>query len=128
MYKGQDQVTFVEVYPGIALFFSRLYILLYIHMQNLLNWADRASTVPNRNSNEFSGKNGALPAQTMTIPVTTDVNRDATVLNLGLYRPITGANRAGGLQRAWLIMVETWTLWVSSRPNTVFHSIPGDSR
>ena len=85
MHKGQDQVTFVEVYPGIALFFSRLYILLYIHMQNLLNWADRASTVPNRSSNEeFSGKNGALAAQTMTIPVTTCVNRDATVLNLGL--------------------------------------------
>ena len=34
-------------------------------MQNLLNWADQASTVPNRSSNEFSGKNGALPAQTM---------------------------------------------------------------
>ena len=76
-------------------FFSRLYILLYIHMQNLLNWADRASTVPNRSSNEFSGKNGALPTQTMTIPVTTGANRDATVLNLGLYRPITGANRGG---------------------------------
>ena len=65
-------------------------------MQNLLNWADRASTVPNRSSNEFSGKNGALPAQTMTIPVTTGVNCDATVLNFGLYRPITGANRGGG--------------------------------
>ena len=65
-------------------------------MQNLLNWADRASTVPNQSSNEFSGKNGALPAQTMTIPVTTGVNRDDTVLNLGLYRPITGANRGGG--------------------------------
>ena len=64
-------------------------------MQNLLNWADRAPTVPNRSSNEFLGKNGALPAQTMTIPVTTGVNRDATVLNLGLYRPITGANRGG---------------------------------
>ena len=63
-------------------------------MQNLLNWADRVSTVPNRSSNEFSGKNGALPAQTMTIPV--GVNRDATVLNLGLYRPITGAIRGGG--------------------------------
>ena len=128
MHKGQDQVTFVEVYPGIAVFFSRLYILLYIHMQNLLNWADRASTVPNRSSNEFSGKNGALPAQTMTIPVTTGVNRDATVLNLGLYRPITGANRGGCLQRARLIMVESWTLRVSSRLNTVFDSIPGDSR
>ena len=66
-------------------------------MQNLLNWADRASTVPNRSSNEFSGKNGALPAQTMTIPVTTGVNREATVLNLGLYHPITGANRGGGV-------------------------------
>ena len=97
MHKGQDQVTFVEVYPSVALFFSRLYILLYIHMQNLLNWADRASTVPNRSSNEFLGENGALPAQTMTIPVTTGVNRDATVLNLGLYRPITGANREGGV-------------------------------
>ena len=64
-------------------------------MQNLLNWADRASTVPNRRSNEFSGKNGALPAQTMTRPVTTGVNRDATILNLGLYRPITGTNRRG---------------------------------
>ena len=96
MHKGQDQVTFVEVYPGIALFFSRLYILLYIYA-NLLNWADRASTVPNRSSNEFSGENGALPAQTMTLPVTTGVNRDATVLNLGLYRPITGANRGGGV-------------------------------
>ena len=64
-------------------------------MQNLLNWTDRVSTVPNRSSNEFSGKNGALPAQTMTIPVTTSANRDATVLNLGLYRPITGANRGG---------------------------------
>ena len=95
MHKGQDQVTFVEVYPGIALFFSRLYILLYIHMQNLLNWADRASTVSNRSSNEFSGKNWALPAQTMTLPVTTGVNRDATILNFGLYRPITGANRGG---------------------------------
>ena len=62
-------------------------------MQNLLNRADRASTVPNRSSNKFLGKNGALPAQTMTIPVTTGANRDATVLNLGLYRPITGANR-----------------------------------
>ena len=130
MHKGQDQVTFVEVYPGIALFFSRLYILLYIHMQNLLNWADRASTVPNRSSNEFLGKNGALPAQTMTIPVATGVNRDATILNLGLYRPITGANRGGGgcLQHARLIMVETWTLRVSSRLNTVFDSISGDSR
>ena len=66
-------------------------------MQNLLNWADRAATVPNRSSNEFWGKNGALPAQTMTIHVTTDANRDATVLNLGLYRPITGANRGGGV-------------------------------
>ena len=64
-------------------------------MQNLLNCADRASTVPNRSSNEFSGKTGALPAQTMTIPVTTGANRDATLLNLGLYRPITGANRGG---------------------------------
>ena len=97
-------------------------------MQNLFNWADQASTVPNRISNEFSGKNGALPAQTMTIPVTTSVNRDATVLNLGLYRPITGANPVGGcLQRARLIMVEKWTLRVSSRLNTVFDSIPGDS-
>ena len=52
-------------------------------MQNLLNWADQASTVPNRSSNEFCGKNGALPAQTMTIPVTTCVNRDATFLNFG---------------------------------------------
>ena len=67
-------------------------------MQNLLNWADGASTVPNRSSNEFSGKNGALPAQTMTIPVTKKgANRDATILNLGLYRPITGANRGGSL-------------------------------
>ena len=64
-------------------------------MQNFLNWADRASTVPNRSSNEFSGKNGALTAQTMTIPVTTDANGDATVLNLGLHRPITGAKRGG---------------------------------
>ena len=86
-------------------------------MQNLLNWADRASTVPNRSSKEFSGKNGALPAQTMTIPVTTGVNRDATVLNLGLYRPITGANRGGCLQRARLITVETRTLRLSSRCN-----------
>ena len=84
-----------DVTPVQPCFFSRLYILLYIHMQNLLNWADRDSTVPNRSSNEFSGKNGALPAQTMTIPVTTGANRDATVLNLGLYRPITGANRGG---------------------------------
>ena len=81
--------------PRYSPVFSRLYILLYIHIQNLLNWADRASTVPNRSSNEFSGKNGALPAQTMTIPVKTGANRDATVLNLGLYRPITGANRGG---------------------------------
>ena len=65
-------------------------------MQNLLNWADWASTVPNRSSNEFPGKNGALPAQTMAIPVTTGANRDATVLILGrVYRPITGANRGG---------------------------------
>ena len=56
-------------------------------MQNLLNWAYRASTVPNRSSNEFSGKNWALPAQTMTIPVTTGANRDATVLNLGPRLP-----------------------------------------
>ena len=97
-------------------------------MKNLLNWADRASTVPNRSSNEFSGKNGALPAQTMTIPVTAGENRDATVLNLGLHRPITGANRGGCLQRARLITVETRTLWVSSRLTTVFDSIPGDSR
>ena len=89
-------------------------------MQNLLNWADQASTVPNRSSNELSGKNGALPAQTMTIPV--------TVLNLGLYRPITGANRGGCLQRAQLITVETRTLQVSSQLTTVFDSIPGDSR
>ena len=98
-------------------------------MQNLLNWADRASTVPNRSSNKFLGKNGALPAQTMTIPVTTGANRDATVLNLGLYHPITGVNRGGAcLQRARLITVETWTLRVSSRLTTVFDSIPGDSR
>ena len=85
--------------------------------------------MPNRSSNEFSGKNGALPAQTMTIPVATGVNRDATVLNLGLYHPITGVNRGGVcLQRARLIMVETWTLQVSSRLNMVFDSIPGDSR
>ena len=64
-------------------------------MQNMLNWADRTSTVPNRRNNEFSGKNGALLAQTMTIPVTTCENGDATVLNLGLYRFITGANRGG---------------------------------
>ena len=94
----------------------------------MLNKADRASTVPNRSSDEFSGKNGALPAQTMTIPVTTGANRDATVLNLGLYRPITGANLGGYLQRARLIMVETRTLRVSSRLITVFDSISGDSR
>ena len=97
-------------------------------MQNLLNWADRASTVPSRSSNEFSGKNGALLAQTMTIPVTTGANRDATVLNLGLYRPITGANHGGCLQRARLITVETLTLRVSSRLTMVFDSIPGDTR
>ena len=94
-------------------------------MQNLLNWAERAFTVPNQSSNEFSGKNGA---QTMTIPVTTGANRDATVLNFGLYRPITGANRGGCLQRARLITVETRTLRVSSRFTTVFDSIPADSR
>ena len=88
-------------------------------MQNLLNWAERAFTVPNQSSNEFSGKNGA---QTMTIPVTTGANRDATVLNFGLYRPITGANRGGCLQRARLITVETRTLRVSSRFTTVFDS------
>ena len=66
-------------------------------MQNLLNWADRVSTVPNQSSNEFPGKNGAILAQTMTIPVTTGVTCDATVLNLGPYRPITGANRGGGV-------------------------------
>ena len=97
-------------------------------MQNLLNWADRASTMPNRSSNEFSGKNGALPAQTVTMPVTTGANRDATILNLGLYRPITGANRGGCLQRARLMTVETGTLRVSSRLTMVFDSIPGDSR
>ena len=97
-------------------------------MQNLLNWADRASTVPNRRGNKFSGKNGASPAQTMTIPVTTGANRDATVLNLGLYRPITGANRGRCLQRARLITVETRTLRLSSPVTTVFDSIPGDSR
>ena len=97
-------------------------------MQNLLNWADRASTVSNRSSNEFSGKNEALPSQTMTIPVTTGANRDATVLNLGLYRPITGTNCGGCLQPAWLITVETRTLRVSSRLTMVFDSIPGDSR
>ena len=97
-------------------------------MQNLLNWADRASTVPNRRSNDFSGKNGALPAQTMTIPVTTGANSDATVLNLGLYRPITEANRGGCLQRARLITVETQTLRVLSQLATVFESIPSDSR
>ena len=96
-------------------------------MQNLLNWADRASTMPNRSSNEFSGKNGALPAQTMTIPVTTGANRDAMVLNFGLYRPITGAPFGGCLQRVRLITVETWTLRVSSRLTTVFDSIPCDS-
>ena len=92
-------------------------------MQNLLNWADRASTVPNRSSNEFSGKNGALPAQTMTILVTTGANRDATVLNLGLWGKPWGC-----LQRARLITVETRMLRVSSRLTTVFDSIPGDSR
>ena len=84
--------------------------------------------MPNRSGNEFSGKNGALPAQTMTIPVTTGANRDATVLNLGLYCPITGAKRGGGLQPALLITVETRTLRVSYRLTTVFDSIPGDSR
>ena len=97
-------------------------------MQNLLNWADRASTVPNRSSNEFTGKNGALLAQTMTIPVTTSANLDATILNLGLYRPITGANLGGCLQRARLITVETQMLRVSFRLTTVFDSIPGRSR
>ena len=51
--------------------------------------------MPNGSSNEFSGKNGALTAQTMTIPVTTGVNLDSTVLNFGLYRPITGPNQWG---------------------------------
>lgn len=94
-HKKLNCILTLTMLPRYSPVFSRLYILLYIHMQNLLNWADRASTVPNRSSNEFSGKNGALPAQTMTIPVTTGANRDATVLNLGLYRPITGANRGG---------------------------------
>ena len=99
-------------------------------MQNLLNWADRPLPCPTEVANEFSGKNVALPAQTRTIPVTTGAKSDATVLNLGLYRPITGANRGGGgrLQRARLITVETRTLRVSSRLTTVFDSIPGDSR
>ena len=96
-------------------------------MQNLLNGADRASTVPNQSSNAFSGKKGALPAQTMTIHVTTGANRDATVLNLGLYRPIKGANSGGCLQRARLITVETRTLRVSSWLTMVFDSIPDDS-
>ena len=54
--------------------------------------------------------------------------RDAIVLNLGLYRPITGANRGWCLQCAQLITLETRTLRVSSRLTTVFDSIPGDSR
>ena len=33
----------------------------------------------------------------MPITVTNSTNRDATVLNLGLYRPNTGANGWGGL-------------------------------
>ena len=89
---------------------------------------DSVSTGPIRSSNEFSGKNGALPAQTMPIPVTTGANRDATDLNLGLYRPNTGANRGGRLQRVRLIRVETWTLQVSSGLTTVFDSMPGVSR
>ena len=62
-------------------------------MQNLLNWDRPGLYRPNRSSNEFSGKNGALPAQTITIPVTTGANPDATVLNFELYRPNTGTNR-----------------------------------
>ena len=63
------------------------------------------------------------------IPVTTGANHDATVLNLGLYRPITGANCGGGcFQRAQLITEETRMLRVSYRLTTVFDSIPGDSR
>ena len=95
-------------------------------MQNLLNWADRASTVPNRSSNEFSGKNGALPAQTMTIPVTTGANRDATVLNLGLYRPITGANRWGVSSMCSANNGGDTDVAGVVPATTVFDSIPGD--
>ena len=63
----------------------------------------------------------------MPIPVTTGANRDATVLNLGLYRPNIGSNRGGCFQHARLITVETRTLRVSSRLTTVFDSNPGDS-
>ena len=93
-------------------------------MQNLLNWADRASTVPNRSSNKFSGKNGALPAQTMTIPVTTGANRDATVLNLGLYRPITGANRGVSIgSREWHVVglkSRAASAWITKHFVTIF--------
>ena len=58
-------------------------------MQNLLNWADRASTVPNRSSNEFSGKNGALPAQTMTIPVTTGIDSERSTISHKSHHRIT---------------------------------------
>ena len=102
-HKKLNCILTLTMLPRYSPVFSRLYILLYIHMQNSLNRADRASTVPNQSSNEFSGKNGALRAQTMTIPVTTGANRDATILNLGLYRPITRGKPWGCLQRIWLI-------------------------
>ena len=97
-------------------------------MQNLLNWADRASTVPNRSSNEFSGKNGALPAQTMQYmsqPVRTVT---LPFLIWGSTVLSQGQTVGGCLQHARLITVETRTLRVSSRLTTVFDSIPGDSR
>ena len=71
----------------------------------------------------FLGINGALPSQTMPIPVTTLANHDATILHWAN----TWANR-GCLQRVLFITVETQTLWLSTWLTTIFDSIPGDSR
>ena len=79
----------------------------------------------------FSGYKGGLPAQTVSIPVTTGANHDATILHRGSTGLTPG--HTGGLHRARFkdvpgmcryrpegIPVVTGLLWASSR---FFHGI-----
>ena len=124
-HKKINCVLTLPTFPRYSHGFSRLFILLYIHRQHLLNLDRPGSTGPNRSSTAifrynqgFIGSNRANPCHHRSEPW-------CYPSSSGLYRPNRGYT--GGLHCARFI-VETRMFPALSRFTTVFDSLPGYSR
>ena len=114
----------------IAFSHYRYFSYHYIYIcRNVLNWDRPGSKGPNRSSTDIFGYKQGFTGSNFANTYHNRCEPWCYRSPMGLYQPNTWANQGWEcLQRARFITVETRTLRESSRLNTIFVSLPGDSR